>query len=206
MNRHAVPIVSICAAIGIICLFLHAGKIAVILFLLAGFTMFFFRDPERKIMASKNQFVAPADGKIIAIDAIDDGKQKSTKICIFLSLFDVHINRAPVDGSIEKVEYYPGKFHAAYKDEASNNNEQNIITMSSNHGNITVSQIAGILARRIFFWKQLGDQVNTGDKIGMIAFGSRTELIIPGNIKLYIKIHDKVHAGSTVLGEWDEKN
>ena len=214
MNKCAIPIFSFCIIGAIVCLFVHFCVIrniillviASIFFLGAAFTFYFFRDPERKILATDDQIVAPADGKIIAIDEYKENGQLFTKISIFLSIVDVHINRAPVAGKIDKLEYHPGKFYVALKEAASTENEQNIITLGSKHGTVIVKQIAGIIARRIVFWKNKGDTVGLGEKIGMIAFGSRTELILPGPIKLHIKINDKVHAGLTIIGEWHEKN
>lgn len=198
----AIYFVIISIIISLVLLFLKL-KILSFLFLLIGlFIIYFFRDPKREISAKANQILAPADGRIVEIKEFFLNSKKYTKIGIFLSLFDVHINRSPLNAIIEKIEYKKGQFRFAFDKKAEELNEQNVIYLKAADKDVILKQIAGIIARRIVFWKKEGESVKAGEKIGMIKFGSRTELILPGDLKLYIKIKDKVKAGLTVIGEW----
>lgn len=173
-----------------------------IFFILIIFILYFFRDPKREIIIKENQVLAPADGRVVEIKEFSLGTDKFTKVSIFLSIFDVHINRAPVSGLIKKREYKKGQFNFAFRKNASELNESNIVFIQSGEKEIILKQIAGMIARRIIFWKKEGEVVKAGEKIGMIKFGSRVELIIPGDLKLYIKNKDKVKAGTTIIAEW----
>jgi phosphatidylserine decarboxylase len=172
------------------------------------FVFFFFRDPERRIPEEKEKIVAPADGKITEISEVFEEeylKKKAIKIGIFLSIFDVHLNRAPLDGKIEYLNYKHGKFINALNHKSSELNESNSIGFCSGkraQRRFLVKQIAGVIARRIVCDKILGDYARHGEVIGMIKFGSRTELFIPVDIdfKLLAKVGDKVKAGESVLG------
>lgn len=175
---------------------------AVILAPLALFVVFFFRDPERSVPSDSNVIVSPADGKVVKIRPGEGGTL--TQLSIFLSLFDVHINRSPVAGTIACAEYKPGRFKAAFKDSASHENEQNILTINHATRSVTVKQIAGVLARRIVCWKKAGDRVNKGERIGMIRFGSRVDLLLPSDVRLTVTIGDKVKGGESVIGTYRE--
>jgi phosphatidylserine decarboxylase len=168
------------------------------------FSLFFFRDPNRAVPAGEGILVAPADGKIVAIEQLRDHPHiggPATKISIFLSVFDVHINRVPVSGTIEYVDYHPGKFIAAYEDKASDINERTEIGMTAASGQkIVVKQIAGLIARRIVCRLEMGDVVATGDRFGMIKFGSRTDLIIPGDSRVEVSMGQHVAGGTTIMG------
>ncbi|MDI6733208.1 MAG: phosphatidylserine decarboxylase family protein [Planctomycetota bacterium] len=170
------------------------------------FTLYFFRDPYRVIPAGDNLIVAPADGRVIEISEVIENtfiKEPSIKIAIFLSLFNVHINRAPCDGKIVMLEYRKGDFWVASKPEASGLNERNSIGLISPiAGKILVRQIAGIIAQRIVCNLNLNEAIKKGMPIGMIKFGSRTEVFIPRNKveNLGIKLNDKVKGGETILG------
>ncbi|MFZ5979997.1 MAG: phosphatidylserine decarboxylase family protein [Candidatus Zixiibacteriota bacterium] len=182
---------------------------SVVFALLTIFTTFFFRDPSRTIPAQPQVLVSPADGKIVGIDTLAYHPfigGKALKISIFLSIFDVHINRAPTAGTIDFVHYNPGKFLAAYKDKASEVNEQTEIGMTSRSGHkLIFKQIAGIIARRIVCRLEENDTVAAGEKFGMIKYGSRTDLIVPSDSRLEIKLNDQVYAGSSVIGYLSEK-
>jgi phosphatidylserine decarboxylase len=180
-------------------LFSYAGMNwpASVLFALALFIAYFFRDPERLIPADEGAIVSPADGKIVGIAAEPD---KTTRVSIFLSVFNVHINRAPVSGVVESVFYRPGKFKAAFNATASVENEQNVLVIRSGSDRIRFSQIAGILARRIVCWKRPGDSVAKGERVGLIKFGSRVDIFLPENVALSIKLSDKVQGGASVIG------
>ncbi|MSO23031.1 MAG: phosphatidylserine decarboxylase family protein [Acidobacteria bacterium] len=164
---------------------------------LALFIAYFFRDPERAIPSDEAAIVSPADGKIVGITPEPD---KTTRVSIFLSVFNVHINRSPVAGEVESVCYRPGKFKVAFDPTASTENEQNVLVIRSGSANIKFSQIAGILARRIVCWKKPGDSVAKGERIGLIKFGSRVDIFLPGSVALSIKLGDKVQGGASVIG------
>jgi len=176
--------------------------------LLTLFTTFFFRDPPRTVDVKPNILVAPADGRIVAIDTVPNHLfigGEAVKISIFLSVLDVHINRVPTAGKIDFVNYNPGKFLAAYKDKASEVNEQTEIGMTAESGHkLVFKQIAGLIARRIVCHLHENDTVQTGEKFGMIKYGSRTDLIIPFDSRLEIKMNDQVYAGETVVGYLSE--
>jgi phosphatidylserine decarboxylase len=185
-----------------------AGKIAfiavgVILLVLGMFVLYFFRDPEREIPSDPAAVVSPADGHVVVIvDESYDGRP-GQRISIFLSVFDVHVQRAPVAGRIAGVTYKPGKFYAAYRSHASSDNEQNIIAMDTGGGEIVFKQIAGAIARRVLCWKSPGETVARGERVGMIRFGSRVDLWLPKGAEIVVQRGDKVAGGSSVLAKWN---
>ena len=160
--------------------------------------MFFFRDPERTITDDRQAVVSPADGKIIRLEQ----KENYIFLSIFLSVLDVHVTRAPIEGVITKGEYRAGRFRIAYDERASVENEQLVITIAGEH-ELTFSLIAGIVARRIRFWKEKGQQVSKGDRIGLIRFGSRVDVMLPLHCQCAVKIGDRVMAGSSVIARWE---
>lgn len=157
----------------------------------------FFRDPHRKIPGEKDLVLAPADGKVLDLAKQSDG---TTRVSIFLSLWDVHINRSPIGGIIREVHYQPGKFRMAFDRRASVENERNVLTVASGSLTVRFSQIAGILARRIVCWKKPGDAVESGERIGLIRFGSRVDVFVPDNVTLELSRGERVRGGSTVIG------
>jgi phosphatidylserine decarboxylase len=167
----------------------------------------FFRDPERVIPPGENQIVAPADGKIILIQEVQYpglGDDTYLQISIFMSVFNVHINRAPLAGTVENVIYNPGKFFAAFENKASLLNEQNSIIFSSTVKEkpvrILVKQIAGLIARRIVCYAKPGKTFARGERIGLIRFGSRVDLFLPVDTTLSVNLNDKVKGGATIVG------
>jgi phosphatidylserine decarboxylase len=167
------------------------------------FTAFFFRDPERVIPAGDGLVVSPADGRVVqVIPAPADGPLGggATQVSIFLSIFDVHVNRAPVAGRIEAVSYNKGDFLPAFDDKASLRNEQNCVTIAGTAGRVAFKQIAGLIARRIVFHKRQGDDVARGERVGLIKFGSRVDVFFPARTELRVKVGDRVSGGSNVLG------
>jgi phosphatidylserine decarboxylase len=176
--------------------------VAVPLLGLGIFVLFFFRDPMRRIPAESDAVVSPADGAVTAVELLEetpfyDGPCK--RISIFLSVFNVHVNRAPAAGSILAAEYKVGAFHNAMRADTSTLNESNTIYMDTDLGPMTVRQITGAVARRIVFICEVGDRVDKGAKIGMIKFGSRTELYLPVAAEVTVKLKDKVRGGATVV-------
>src|SRR3984893_10465149 len=142
-----------------------------LLLLLAAFIFYFFRDPERVIPADPGAIVSPADGRVVVVSDEDNAGRPGKRISIFLAIWNVHVNRSPVAGTITKMLYRPGQFLAAMRESASTNNEQNIITLATDAGEITFKQIAGLIARRVVCWKKPGERVARGERIGLVRFG-----------------------------------
>jgi len=173
--------------------------LSVVLFVLSGFVAFFFRDPERSIPEDPRAIVSPADGKVIRLEREGEGSILS----IFLSLFDVHINRAPIGGTLIQRDYRPGKFKVAYDERASVENEQLTITIAGER-KLTFSLVAGMIARRIRVWASEGSQVDKGDRIGLIRFGSRVDIVLPPECEIVVGKGDQVYGGSSVIAYWKE--
>jgi len=160
----------------------------------------FFRDPRREVPVDPRLVLSPADGRVVCIKPDPQGSPAGTKcISIFLSVFNVHVNRSPVAGRITGIDYTPGSFIPAFREKASELNEQNHIAMQTDNGPFAVKQIAGLIARRIRCWKSPGDEVGQGEKIGFITFGSRVDLYVPSDIDVLVKVGDKVRGGLTVV-------
>jgi phosphatidylserine decarboxylase len=161
----------------------------------------FFRDPEREIPAVASGVLSPADGRVLAVeDAVDPFVGPSTRVAIFLSPLDVHVNRAPIGGLVTDVLYQPGKFLAAYDPEAGQANERNTIRIQGDAARITMVQIAGVVARRIVCYVGAGDKVEAGQRLGMIRFGSRTDCYLPRGADVRVRAGDRVTGGVTVIG------
>ena len=167
--------------------------------LLTFFILNFFRDPDRTLPADPNAIVSPADGRVVQIAEESLEGRQVRRVSIFMSPFDVHVNRSPFAGSISAVAYHKGRFLMASGERASVENEQNIFTIETAAGTILVRQVAGLLARRIVFWKRVGDQLERGERLGLIKFGSRVDVLLGRGIELRVKIGDRVRAGSSVL-------
>jgi phosphatidylserine decarboxylase len=166
------------------------------------FVAFFFRNPARTIPSDPRAIVSPADGRVIKVERVGN----VTKMSIFLSLFNVHVNRSPIAGRIEALDYRPGRFLVAFNDKASTDNERNIIMVSDGRITIVFTQIAGIVARRIVFWKKIGDSVARGELVGLIRFGSRVDVLFPAGTEATVKVGDRVKGGSTRIGTIKESN
>ena len=174
---------------------------AVASFLLAAFMAYFFRDPERNCPVDDRIIVSPADGRVVAVSQVEPGvKDSPTQVSIFLSPMDVHINRSPIAGEIVEVVYKPGAFHIASRDIASIENEQNIITVRGARATVVVRQIAGVLARRVVLWKKQGDLVKLGERIGLMKFSSRMDVVTPPEVEVLVKPGERVTGGVTVIG------
>ena len=171
-------------------------SLGVFLLLLTGFVAFFFRNPPRNIPSDPSIIVSPADGKVVKIDRVGN----VTKMSIFLSLFNVHVNRSPIAGSIEALEYRKGTFKAAYNPAASIENERNVIMVNDGRIKIVFTQIAGVVARRIVFWKRVGDTVKKGELVGLIRFGSRVDILFPAGTEATVTVGDRVRGGSSPIG------
>jgi phosphatidylserine decarboxylase len=169
------------------------------------FNFYFFRDPERNIPKGNDLILSPADGTVVMIEDVDEPyyfKTKVRRVSIFLSVFDVHVNRIPVIGKVEFLKYIKGKFLVAFADKASEENEQSIIGIRHEKGKILFKQIAGIIARRIIYHLVEGDTVDAGDRFGLIRYGSRVDMFFPENVELKVSLKDKVYGGETIIGEF----
>jgi phosphatidylserine decarboxylase len=187
------------------------GHSSVLLFLggafliLSLFFVFFFRDPERKIPKGENLVLAPADGRIISLKNFSDDeflKSSGTKVSIFLSVLDPHINRNPITGMIMNLKYNPGKFLPAFREKASLENEHTEVWLENNQVKLVMKQIAGVLARRIICRFEKGDKILGGERFGMIKFGSRVDLFLPENVRIEVELNEKVKAGETIIGRY----
>jgi phosphatidylserine decarboxylase len=167
--------------------------------LLGLFVFSFFRNPDRVIPAESGVIVAPADGRVVVVKEEANGGRPGKRVSIFLAVWNVHVNRAPAAGKITRLEYRPGKFLAAWDERTSAENEQNIFTEATEHGEIVYKQIAGWVARRCISWKKAGDTVARGERIGLVRFGSRMDVWLPGEAEIAVKVGQSVRGGSTVL-------
>ena len=178
-------------------MYLAAG----LLFLLILFITYFFRDPERTVPSENNVVVAPADGRVTKVERLDGASSDSPHlISIFLSPLDVHINRAPIAGRISQVNHVKGRFVSATRADASLVNEQNVITIEDGSVKVVIKQIAGLVARRCVLWKREGEQVALGERLGLIKFSSRTDIILPTEFTPLVKTGDRVQGGVTIIG------
>lgn len=167
--------------------------------LLALFFLWFFRDPERRIPDSAGAVVSPADGKVTDVSTIAMKGGQHTRISIFLSVFDVHVNRSPLAGVVREVHYQKGKFLNAMNPASAEHNEQNLVTVEGDGQTVLFKQIAGLLARRIVFNKNVGDRVERGERVGLIKFGSRVDVLLDASASLQVKVGDRVKGGASIL-------
>jgi phosphatidylserine decarboxylase len=193
--------------LGIVLLALGRGWVfaaGVALALLALFLFSFFRNPERIVPQEAGLIVAPADGRVVVVKNEEDQGRSGKRLSIFLAIWNVHVNRAPAAGKITRLDYKPGKFLAAWDENASFQNEQNVFTQATEHGDIVYKQIAGWIARRVVAWKKAGDVVARGERIGLVRFGSRGDLWLPEGAEILVKVGENVKGGSTVLARIPE--
>jgi phosphatidylserine decarboxylase len=173
---------------------------AVLPVLLAWFFLWFFRDPQRTVPSEPGLVVSPADGKITEVARIQTPSGERIRLSIFLSVFDVHVNRAPITGTVREVRYQKGG-HLNALDPKSAENEQNVVTVHGDEFDVTFSQVAGILARRIIFRHKVGDFLERGQRVGLIKFGSRVNVILPGHAQLRVAKGSRVKGGASVLAD-----
>jgi phosphatidylserine decarboxylase len=167
--------------------------------LLGLFFLWFFRDPDREIPDTSGAVVSPADGKVTDVSVIAAGGAKRTRISIFLSVFDVHVNRSPIAGVVREVRYQRGRFLNAMNAVSAEHNEQNIVTLEGSGQVVIFKQIAGLLARRIVFYPKVGDLLQRGQRVGLIKFGSRVDVLFQADARLQVKVGDRVRGGSTII-------
>jgi phosphatidylserine decarboxylase len=172
---------------------------AIIPGLLAFFFLWFFRDPERVIPPQTDAVVSPGDGKVTDVSTVMVGNEKQTRLSIFLSVFDVHVNRSPVAGVVRDVRYQRGQFLNAMNKASAEQNEQNIVTVEGDGQKVVFKQIAGLLARRIVFYPKVGDRLERGQRVGLIKFGSRVDVLLDASARVSVKVGDRVKGGASVL-------
>jgi phosphatidylserine decarboxylase len=192
---YAIPLLAAAALIG----WLTSPLWALPAVLLALFFLWFFRDPDRPIPNEAGALVSPADGKVTDIAPVTSNGDSRLRISIFLNVFDVHVNRSPIGGIIREVRYHKGKFVNAMNSASAEQNEQNVVTVEGDGQIVVFKQIAGLLARRIVFNKKVGDHVERGERVGLIKFGSRVDVLLDPSAALEVKIGDRVKGGSSVL-------
>lgn len=197
-------IFGVLAALFFACLILDFRKASGLVLLLIAYTFYFFRDPERTTPAGDHQVVAAADGKVVEIAEMEENEvlqQPMQRIAIFLSVFDVHINRAPIAGRVTRIIDRPGKFLDARHAHASGLNARRTWAFEGPTATVVVRQITGAIARRIVGWSHIGDWVEKGERFGMIRFGSRTEIYVPLSSRVLVSVGDRVRGGQTIIAE-----
>ena len=198
------PFIGFAAFVTLLFAIIHLNILAFASLAVTAFVLYFFRDPSRVYSEEKDVLVSPADGKVIVIDKIFDDrfvKEHVYKVSIFMNVFNVHVNRVPFDGEVMQINYKPGRFYSADTERGALENEYCAITLQTPGGNrMAVAQVAGLIARRIVCWAQVGDRLQRGQRYGLIRFGSRVDLYLPLQVQLEVKVGQKVRAGETVLG------
>jgi phosphatidylserine decarboxylase len=192
---YALPLI----AAGILLGWLTRPAWAIIPCLLAFFFLWFFRDPDRVIPQEAGAVVSPGDGKVTDVSTVMMGNEKRTQVSIFLSVFDVHVNRSPIAGVIREVRYQRGKFLNAMNKVSAEQNEQNIVTVEGDGHKVMFKQIAGLLARRIVFYPKVGDRLERGQRVGLIKFGSRVDVVFDASARVTVKVGEHVKGGASVL-------
>lgn len=188
-----------CLAAAVLLVWLTAWPYAVPVMLLGAFFLWFFRDPERQIPQEAGAVVSPGDGKVTDVSTVSASGITRTRISIFLSVFDVHVNRSPISGVIREVRYQRGKFLNAMGPASAEENEQNIVTVEGEGRTVVFKQIAGLIARRIIFNLRVGDPVARGQRVGLIKFGSRVDVLMDADAQVRVKEGDRVRGGASVL-------
>jgi len=192
---YALPLVASAILLG----WLTQPAWAIVPILLALFFLWFFRDPERVIPTDLGAVVSPGDGKVTDVSSVMVGTEKQLRLSIFLNVFNVHVNRSPIAGVIREVRYQRGKYLNAMNVMSAEQNEQNIVTVEGDGQKVVFKQIAGLLARRIVFYPKVGDRLERGQRVGLIKFGSRVDVLLDSSARPNVKVGDHVHGGSTIL-------
>jgi phosphatidylserine decarboxylase len=199
MVKEGLPFVIVPGLLAMFSAYLQIWWLAAIFAALAIFMAYFFRDPYRESPEGEGLILAACDGTVTRIDDNEDGKL----ISVFMSPLDVHINRSPISGKVIKADYIKGKKNPATSNQASLTNERNTLTIEGEGITVKTTQIAGIVARRIVCWAKEGDELKQGEKYGLIKFSSRTDVAMPSNVEIKVKLGDHVKGGETVLGVWE---
>ncbi len=204
-KRILIPLLILGFSLGIVAHYYNILWLQVLYGVIGGlfiFSLNFFRDPHRILPTTSGAVVSPADGKIVNISTIHDPDvgENSTLVSIFLNVFNVHVNRVPITGTVASVHYKKGRFLAAFDHKASDENEQAVVVMEQEGKQYKIKQIAGLIARRILCYAQEGKEMQQGGRLGYIMFGSRTDLILPPEVKLQVKMGQKVYGTETIIG------
>ncbi|WP_040637593.1 phosphatidylserine decarboxylase family protein [Mitsuokella sp. oral taxon 131] len=205
--REGYPFIGACLMLAVIFGFAVHPYAAIPPFVLALYFCYFFRNPKREIRIDEQAILSPADGTVTEITPVemdDFIKEPCNKVVIFMSVFNVHVNRSPIQGEIKFQKYYCGRFRPAYKDEVGFDNEHHLLGIENDKIRITVKQIAGILARRIVSWVTMDDRLSQGELYGMIRFGSCLEVVMPRDVSILVAVGEKVKGGVTVIGRIKE--
>ncbi len=206
--REGWPFLAASVIAAILASVLIGGFVAFLLWIIALFVLQFFRDPGREIPQTVGAVLSPADGRVIKVERTQDvyGEREAILVSVFMNVFNVHSNRSPVDGKIEKIQYFPGKFVNADLDKASTENERNAIVLTTNdQQTVTFVQVAGLIARRILCYVKTGDSLSRGQRYGFIRFGSRVDVYLPLDAEVKVSIGDKVSATTTILAMLPQK-
>ena len=215
MAKDGMGIILGSVAVSLVCFLLwryFRHPVFLVLLLLTGlfsvFNLYFFRDPDRKIPENKMAVLSPADGKVVQIGDVEENTvfhHRVRQISIFLSVFNVHVNRVPISGKVNYLKYIPGKFLVAFADKASTDNEQTAIGIVDVHGHqVMFKQIAGLIARRIVCRLKKGDLVTAGERMGLIRYGSRVDVLVPLEARIYVKLGQQVRGGETILATFPD--
>jgi phosphatidylserine decarboxylase len=173
-----------------------------------GIVLYFFRDPERVFPAGKEFILSPADGQVVAIGRVDEPlfiQGPAVRISIFMSIWDVHVNRSPVSGEVKLIRHVPGKFLQAFRPEASDVNEHNLLGIQEKDRRVLVKQIAGILARRCVSFATVGEHLERGQRFGLIRFSSRVDIFLPPDVQINVQVGNSVRGGSSILAQWPDQ-
>ncbi|KAA3615710.1 MAG: phosphatidylserine decarboxylase family protein [Calditrichaeota bacterium] len=193
------------AALGFSLDTIYLKALAAVILAIFIFHFFFFRDPDRETPQGDNLIIAPADGTIIKVDEVEEKEyfnEKVQRVTIFMSVFNVHVNRFPFSGEVDYLDYAPGKFMAAFADSADLENERTIIGIKSGEKRLLFKQVAGLIARRIVYHVKKDDTTQAGIRFGLIRYGSRVDMYFPLSVKVNVKLKQKVRSGSTIIGEY----
>lgn len=202
--REGWPFLTIAVVLALIASVYGSFVSGLVMWIIALFVLQFFRDPPREIPQQAGVVLSPADGRVIKVERIQDpyGEREAILVSVFMNVFNVHSNRSPVDGVIQKIQYFPGKFVNADLDKASTENERNAIVLTTNdQQTITFVQVAGLIARRILCYVKVGDTLSRGQRYGFIRFGSRVDVYLPLTANVKVSIGDKVSATTTILAQ-----
>lgn len=200
MVRDGIPFIAVPVVLAMIPILFGYWPIALVFLAIAAFMAFFFRDPRRIIPSQPGIVVAPADGRVTLVKRSSGEPDSESLVSIFLSPFNVHVNRSPIGGRITEIDYKSGKFLMATDERARLLNEQNTLTIRGADLTVECTQIAGILARRIVCWKKAGERVECGERFGMIKFGSRTDVVMPANVEVLVEQGTRVRGGISIIG------
>jgi phosphatidylserine decarboxylase len=192
---YAVPLIAAAVLLG----WLTNPAWAIIPVLLAFFFLWFFRDPERAIPREAGAVVSPGDGKVTDVSTVLVDSEKQTRLSIFLNVFNVHVNRSPIAGVVRDVRYQRGQYLNAMNQASAELNEQNVVTVEGDGQKVVFKQIAGLLARRIVFYPKVGDRLDRGQRVGLIKFGSRVDVLLDASARVNVKVGDHVKGGASVL-------